>query len=363
MDINNRFFVTKCTNSAKAAYGHFATNLFSAENQGEVVDGTTLAGQFLAEVLKVAKNKFKDGAAEEMTNIYNKYKDQLKLSDDMLSVKMVIENSDKINSDKLRNLSTKTIEKFEANSNFLAIDGTAPAGEVKEDKSYLIPIIQQFKNFFTEFGVDVGARFLNTFCHCAKSKKRAYVINYFMTQDHPNADVIKDKTKSREFKDLCDQLTVDDKVPFINKRLKILYGPAGTGKTTKACQEATKVIVCASDMMPKNVMTTFKFTDGHPEFVPSELWLAIENGETILMDEFNMLPFETLRFLQGILDGKEEFNYEGHTLKIHPDFKIIATMNLDVQGQRFGLPEPLVDRAYEITEMTMTPEMLLQAIS
>ena len=76
----------------------------------------------------------------------------------------------------------------------------------------------------------------------------------------------------------------------------------------------------------------------------------------------NLLPFESLRFLQTILDGKTEFIYKGKTVKIVDGFKIIGTMNLVVNGCTYGLPEPLVDRAEDLRKYSLTAKNLVGAI-
>ena len=88
----------------------------------------------------------------------------------------------------------------------------------------------------------------------------------------------------------------------------------------------------------------------------------MENGDSIMLDEVNMLPFESLRFLQGITDGKESIDFKGHTINIHPNFRIYATMNLNVNGECIPLPSPLVDRAYDIVEFKLTADDLLSAV-
>ena len=150
----------------------------------------------------------------------------------------------------------------------------------------------------------------------------------------------------------------------INKRFKIYYGAQGTGKTTKALNETNNCcVVCHSAMLPTDLMEDFKFDDkGNPIFIPSPLYNAMENGTPITLDEINLLPFESLRFLQGILDGKTEFQYKDKTVHIADGFYIIGTMNLTVNGMTYGLPEPLVDRCSITKKFELTADTLLSAI-
>ena len=121
-------------------------------------------------------------------------------------------------------------------------------------------------------------------------------------------------------------------------------------------------MTCHSAMLPSDLMEDFKFVDGKAEFVPSALQIAMTEGKKIVLDEINLLPFESLRFLQTILDGKTEFIYKGKTVKIVDGFKIIGTMNLVVNGCTYGLPEPLVDRAEELRKYSLTAKNLVGAI-
>lgn len=216
----------------------------------------------------------------------------------------------------------------------------------------------KFMDFFSEFGVDVSMRFLNTFAH---NLSKDYVYNYFAIQNHSYMNEIKDKMKSPEFQNIIDTFKKNKFDYSVNTHFKVYYGAPGTGKTTKAMSEASKCIVCSSDMLPTDLMQNFAFSDGKAEFQKSDLWIAIENGEKIVLDEINMLPFESLRFLQGITDSKEFFNYRGFEIKIHPDFEIIGTMNLMVNGNCMTLPEPLVDRCSDIKEFKLDAEMLMRA--
>lgn len=223
-------------------------------------------------------------------------------------------------------------------------------------------VLKKILNFFSEFRFSPSIRFVNTLIRTAD--KADYVRNYFAIQDHSYAAEIADKIKSSEFTDIEDSLNkwTDEKSP-INDRLKIYFGAPGTGKTTKALTEATKCMVCASDMLPVDLMQNFAFAEGSPEFQKSDLWKAMEAGEAIVLDEINMLPFESLRFLQGITDNKDAFDFKGHHIEIKPGFKVIGTMNLNVNGQNIPLPEPLVDRCSDIVEYTLNENLLYDMLS
>ena len=115
-------------------------------------------------------------------------------------------------------------------------------------------------------------------------------------------------------------------------------------------------------MLPAALMEDFIFTDGNPDFNPSLLWNCMEEGKVIVLDEINLLPFDSLRFLQGIVDGKTEFSYKNRTVHIHEGFQIIGTMNLSLGGMVYGLPEPVVDRCAAAKEFNLSAEQLAKAI-
>lgn len=222
-------------------------------------------------------------------------------------------------------------------------------------------------NFFTEFQFTPSFRFTNTLCNlCKKSNADAisYIGNYFKLMDSPYAQEVIDKMKAPEFRKNILTLLADNVTPtkLINNRLRIYYGAQGTGKTTEAMKQTQTVVVCNSAMQPCDLIEDFTFDDGKATFHPSALVKAMEAGETVLLDEMNLLPFDSLRFLQGICDGKESFEWKGNTIHIHTGFNIIGTMNLVVNGTTFGLPEPIVDRCAELREFTLNIDALMGAI-
>ena len=214
--------------------------------------------------------------------------------------------------------------------------------------------------FFSEFTFIPAIRFTNTLANCMDyATATKYVNNYMDLCDHPDKNAIADKIKSDEFKSICDRIFKCASGNKVNNRLEIYYGPAGTGKTTDAIKAYpdAKVTVCNELMDSTDLMKTFSFNDenGHPVFKPSTLQEDMIAGRPHILDEINLLPLSTLRYLQGILDGKKQIEFEGKIIDIAEGFKIIGTMNLIVNGQVFNLPEPIVDRAavlnkYDINE-------------
>jgi hypothetical protein len=258
---------------------------------------------------------------------------------------------------------------FEFTFGSAEVDSTAEAAEpvVKSATEYLTEAISKTINFFKEFEFEPNFRFINTLSFKAqKSNNEAtsYINNYFSLIDNTYKSEIASKCKSQEFKEIL-KLFHDYAKPsnHINQRFAVYYGSAGTGKTTLAMKESdNRCIVCNASMLPSDLMEDFVFSNGQPTFQKSNLWNCMENGLPIVFDEINLLPFDSLRFLQGILDGKKEFDYKGHKVTIADGFKIIGTMNLSIGGMIFGLPEPLIDRCADIQKFSLTAEQLLGAV-
>lgn len=220
-------------------------------------------------------------------------------------------------------------------------------------------------NFFKDFEFEPNFRFVNTLRKNSISYENAkqYICNYFKLTDNPYKEDVQEKTKSQEFRNIISNLQQIEVTNTINSRFKVYYGSQGTGKTTQALKESNNVVmVCHSAMLPSDLLEDFKFEEGKPAFKKSALWEAMENGTKITLDEINLLPFESLRFLQSILDNKTEINYKGQVIHIKDGFQIIGTMNLTVNGSVFNLPEPLVDRAIELKEYRLTAEQLMNAL-
>lgn len=227
--------------------------------------------------------------------------------------------------------------------------------------------MQKIIAFFSEFQFEPNFRFVNTMCnyciHDGAKQTKEYIANYFNLVDHQYANSIVEKMKSSEFSNILDDMQQIVCIKKINNRFKVYYGSQGTGKTTKAMLETKNLcMVCHSAMLPSDLMEDFKFEEGRPNFKPSALQIAMVKGQKIVLDEINLLPFESLRFLQSVLDGKTEFTYKGETIVIKDGFQIIGTMNLTVNGCTFSLPEPLVDRACELRKYTLTADALIGAL-
>lgn len=236
-----------------------------------------------------------------------------------------------------------------------------------DEKALLTSTLEKIINFFKEFEFEPNFRFMNTLSFKAsESQANAldYIRNYFALVDNSYKSEIESKCKSKEFKEILKNLKAYAKpTSHINQRFAVYYGSAGTGKTTLAMKESeNRCVVCNASMLPSDLMEDFVFNGGQPTFQKSTLWNCMEQGLPIVLDEINLLPFDSLRFLQGILDGKKEFDYKGHKVTIADGFKVIGTMNLSIGGMIYGLPEPLIDRCADMKQFSLSAEQLLGAV-
>ena len=236
------------------------------------------------------------------------------------------------------------------------------------DQGEMVQGLEDILKFFVEFQFTPSIRFINTIGHIKASDGFKgvvrYVNDYFNLITSPFKDAVNEKMKSPEFEDIINKFTVFEPSTVINSRLKLYYGTQGTGKTTKAMKETDgRCVICNNSVLPQDLLEDFSFNDGKPSFNGSVLAKCLKQGKSIVLDEINLLPFETIRFLQGLVDGKESFDYKGETIHIKEGFSIIGTMNLVVNGTAYGLPEPLIDRCKEIKEFKLTGKDLLIALA
>ena len=184
--------------------------------------------------------------------------------------------------------------------------------------------LEGLMKFFTEFQFEPNFRFVNSFAHALASSDKSgkeYIANYFELIDSPYVKEVREKIKSPEFKAIITDIKAIAPTSTINKRFKLYYGSQGTGKTTIAMGETdNRCMVCNSSMLPADLMEDFVFIDGKATFKPSALWRCMVEGKPIVLDELNLLPFDSLRFLQTILDGKTEFLYKGNRIEIADGF-------------------------------------------
>ena len=219
--------------------------------------------------------------------------------------------TDEIEYDGVINISDDASIDQEANKSTSEI----PIEEIRKE------VCKKIIKFFSEFTFVPATRFINTLSKFTTQKDaKTYINNYMSLTDHPDKNEIADKIKSSEFNEILTQLFTCRGDKEINKRLEIYYGPAGTGKTTEAIKlyPDANVTVCNELMDSDSIMKVFDFNDenGHPVFKPSQLQLDMIAGRPHILDEMNLLPLNTLRFLQGVLDSKEKIKQQNTVRKI-----------------------------------------------
>jgi midasin (ATPase involved in ribosome maturation) len=136
--------------------------------------------------------------------------------------------------------------------------------------------------------------------------------------------------------------------------LEIFYGPAGTGKTSRAIAEnptATRIVASAtqdpSELFTRNVVNDH----GGVDVVLTELGQAMVDGKPIIIDEVNLYQQCVMTRLQGATDGGKFLTDNGVNLTIKDGFKIVGTMNLETNLGKATLPDPLVSRAAKVEKM------------
>ena len=255
--------------------------------------------------------------------------------------------------------SSYTTEETVAESSGESSGEQSTAEEPKIDiNAFRTQAVHDMRQFFSEFAFEPAARFVNTLARQPNFKAaKTYVSGYAKLANNPDAAAIADKVKSAEFDMIWKALSKYPPEKQINERMDCLFGPPGAGKTVAAVTQYpdAPVITCNASILPDELLRTFDFNDenGNPVFKKSTLRECMEAGKPIIFDEINLLSFDCLRLLQTLTDSKEVFNYNGDDVHIQPGFKIVGTMNLTVNGQTYGLPEPLVDRCATITEYTL----------
>lgn len=213
--------------------------------------------------------------------------------------------------------------------------------------------------FLSDFQHRPQARFLNSIARLETVEAiREYVSGYFALSGSEYANDVPAKLESAEAAELMERTVKATPNVKINTRLAIYYGEPGGGKTTEAIREnpGAEIVVCDSAMTPDELFRGFTFEDGKPVFKGSALRRAMESGRTVILDEINLLTSDCLRALQTITDRKTEVVIGTEEITIKPGFRVLGTMNLEVNGQICSLPTPLVDRAGVIRHFEATPE-------
>ena len=232
--------------------------------------------------------------------------------------------------------------------------------------------VNKLKNFLSEFSLwtkGISARFVNTFCATDESARTKFVTSYAEVAKEERLDDLKAKLGSPEWAAVLDAFK-NIKARHLNKRLACFYGEPGGGKTYQAIECARKanggsadIMPCHAGMDPAALLFEYRmdYETGKKGFVPSALLKAMTNGLAIVLDEINLLPTESVMFLQNITDNKEAVAVMGQTFNISSGFFVLGTMNIETGMGVIPLPPALADRCAIVKEFKMTSEQLVAA--
>ena len=242
--------------------------------------------------------------------------------------------------------------------------------EKEELMSQMTSTYKDFLKFFSETSFKPSIRMIDTLSRLNLKSGQNYIKWFMELINHPDREVIVPKLKSDEWKNIHSQMLdiykkVGESIDPINSRLEIVYGPNGTGKTYDVIKEYQEkypdigVMACSSSMSSaEDLLQVFDFEkDGKPVFKDSPLTEAIKKDQPVILEEARLMQQSAMAFLQSLLDCKDYVDTCRGRLYIGPNFKVIMTMNLEVNGVVYELPEPIVDRAQVILKKEMDADL------
>ena len=242
--------------------------------------------------------------------------------------------------------------------------------EKEELMSQMTSTYKDFLKFFSETSFKPSIRMIDTLSRLNLKSGQNYIKWFMELINHPDREVIAPKLKSDEWKNIHSQMLdiykrVGESIDPINTRLEIVYGPNGTGKTYDVIKEYQEkypdigVMACSSSMSSaEDLLQVFDFDEGgKPVFKDSPLTEAIKKDQPVILEEARLMQQSAMAFLQSLLDCKDYADTCRGRLYIGPNFKVIMTMNLEVNGVVYELPEPIVDRAQVILKKEMNASL------
>ena len=242
--------------------------------------------------------------------------------------------------------------------------------EKEELMEQMTSTYKDFLKFFSETSFKPSIRMIDTLSRLNLKSGQNYIKWFMELINHPDREVIVPKLKSDEWKNIHSQMLdiykkVGESINPINSRLEIVYGPNGTGKTYDVIKEYQEkypdigVMACSSSMSSaEDLLQVFDFDEGgKPVFKDSPLTEAIKKDQPVILEEARLMQQSAMAFLQSLLDCKDYVDTCRGRLYIGSNFKVIMTMNLEVNGVVYELPEPIVDRAQVINKKEMNADL------
>ena len=272
----------------------------------------------------------------------------------------------------------RLLKEFDVEDDDLSLEETKveipPEKDKEKEKEELMEQMtstyKDFLKFFSETSFKPSIRMIDTLSRLNLKSGQNYIKWFMELINHPDREVIVPKLKSDEWKNIHSQMLdiykkVGESIDPINSRLEIVYGPNGTGKTYDVIKEYQEkypdigVMACSSSMSSaEDLLQVFDFDEGgKPVFKDSPLTEAIKKDQPVILEEARLMQQSAMAFLQSLLDCKDYVDTCRGRLYIGPNFKVIMTMNLEVNGVVYELPEPIVDRAQVINKKEMNADL------
>ena len=234
-----------------------------------------------------------------------------------------------------------------ANENTSATSQSETKDESKKslNKTEKVKLYKDVITFCKDFGFKPDPRLMNNIIHDNDPVSLLLNSMELIGADKELLENAESEMNSPEFTEIKERLARVECKKVVNHRLEIFYGSAGTGKTTEAISQYPNATIISGSASADPDELFYTFDPATKAYIPTSITEAMINGEPIIIDEGNLYPQCIWSRLQAVLDGKSTITDKKNVIVIKDGFKIIVTMNLEVLGNKYPLPEPIVSRA------------------